>query len=74
MNQSHSNVSISNPDEKVNTQKSNDNSNDITSVNTNISEDGENYSDISEETVGSFSLGSPAQQMRDNLKRYESGW
>ncbi len=42
-------------------------------VKNNISESNDNYSDISEETVGSFSLGSPAQQIRDNLKRYESG-
>ena len=38
-----------------------------------ISEEGENYSEMDEKSEGSFSLGSPAQQMRENRKRYESG-
>lgn len=38
-----------------------------------ISEEGENYSETDEKGEGSFSLGSPAQQMRENRKKYESG-
>ncbi len=38
-----------------------------------ISEEDDNYSETPQKTEGQFSLGSPAQQMRDNLKKYESG-
>lgn len=42
-------------------------------VNSNSMQETENYSEVDENGEGSFSLGSPAQQMRDNLKKYESG-
>lgn len=42
-------------------------------VNSNSMQEIENYSDVEENGEGSYSLGSPAQQMRDNLKKYESG-
>ncbi len=42
-------------------------------VKNNISNETQDYSDSEENGEGSFSLGSPAQQMRDNLKKYESG-
>lgn len=38
-----------------------------------ISDENDNYSESPQKTKGQFSLGSPAQQMRDNLKKYESG-
>ncbi len=42
-------------------------------VNTNLSNETQNYSETQEKTEGSFSLETPAQQMRENLERYESG-
>ncbi len=42
-------------------------------VNSNSMQETEDYSENLPEGKRSFSLGSPAQQMRDNLKKYESG-
>ncbi len=47
--------------------------NDEPSVKDIISEEDDNYSETPQKPEGQFSLGSPAQQMRDNLKKYESG-